>query len=280
MPTNDEFRFVSLLALELENGDISLPSLPDVVLKSRKLLESDNCDFERISQVVAVDPVLVSKLFIYANSVFYNRSDIKAETLDAAISRLGFEVVRNTAMSLAMKQLYNTDTRDEVARYVREVWLQGIKLSCMAHALARSQSSLNQETAYLCGLMHEVGKLYILTKAEEFPDFLGDTEKLEAVMREWNPQISKSIVESWDFPNDVIESTDPETYAHPEEDAEPSMLDIMVVADTLLENASEDDVIAFAESPSWQRLGMSDAAAAKVMERYQEKLETVQQSLA
>lgn len=280
MSTNDEFRFVSLLALELENGDISLPSLPDVVLKIRKLLESDNCDFQRISQAVTMDPVLVSKLFVFANSAYYNRANIKAETLDAAISRLGFEVVRNTAMSLAMKQLYKSDTRDDVARYVREVWSRGITLSCMAYALARTQTNLNQETAYLCGLMHEVGKLYILTKAEEFPDFLGDTEKLEAVMHEWNPQVSKSIVESWGFPHDVVESTDPETYADPDEAAEPSFLDVMVVAETLLQNAGDEDVISFEESPSWQRLGMNEAAAAKVMERYEQKLETVQQSLA
>ena len=60
MASNDEFRFVSLLALELENGDISLPSLPDVVLKIRKLLERDNCTFDLISQAVSVDSVLVS----------------------------------------------------------------------------------------------------------------------------------------------------------------------------------------------------------------------------
>ena len=68
MENSDQFRFVSLLALELENGDISLPSLPDVVLKIRKLLESDTCDFERVSQAVSVDPVLVSRLFVYSNS--------------------------------------------------------------------------------------------------------------------------------------------------------------------------------------------------------------------
>jgi HD-like signal output (HDOD) protein len=45
MAHTDEFRFVSLLALELDNGDIYLPSLPDVVLKIRALLEKDNCDF-------------------------------------------------------------------------------------------------------------------------------------------------------------------------------------------------------------------------------------------
>ena len=280
MASNDEFRFVSLLALELENGDISLPSLPDVVLKIRKLLERDNCTFDLISQAVSVDAVLVSRLFVFANSAYYNRANIKAETLDAAISRLGFEVVRNTAMSLAMKQLYNTDTRDDLARHVREVWLHGIRLSCMAYAVARGQSQLNQETAYLCGLMHEVGKLYILTKAEEFPEFLGEPEKLESVMQEWNPQVSKSIVESWGFPDEVVESTDPETYAHPDTDAEATLLDVIVAADLLLRLGDQEPDSEFADNLSCVRLGLDAENAANVISGYETKLETVQQSLA
>lgn len=277
---NDEFRFVSLLALELENGDISLPSLPDVVLKIRKLLESDNCTFDLISQVVSVDPVLVSRLFVFANSAYYNRANIKAETLDAAISRLGFEVVRNTAMSLAMKQLYNTDTRDDVARHVRAVWTRGIQLSCMAYAIARTQGQINQETAYLCGLMHDVGKLYILTKAEDFPEFLGDAEKLESVMEEWNPQVSKSIVESWGFPEEVVESTDPVTYAHPDTEADASLIDVIIAADMLLALGDQEPDFDITDHLSCIRLDLDVEKIADVMSRYETKLATVQQSLA
>lgn len=280
MADNDEFRFVSLLALELENGDISLPSLPDVVLKIRKLLESDNCTFDLISQVVSVDPVLVSRLFVFANSAYYNRANIKAETLDAAISRLGFEVVRNTAMSLAMKQLYKTDTRDDVARHVRAVWTRGIKLSCMAYAIARTQGQINQETAYLCGLMHDVGKLYILTKAEDFPEFLGDPEKLESVMEEWNPQVSKSIVESWGFPDEVVESTDPTTYARPDTDADASLIDVVVAADMLLALGDQEPDFDITDHLSCIRLDLDVDKIADVMSRYETKLATVQQSLA
>lgn len=75
-----------------------------MVLKIRALLERDDCDFARVSQAISVDPVLVSKLFVFTNSAYYNRANIKIDTLDAAIGRLGFEVVRNTAMSMAMKQ--------------------------------------------------------------------------------------------------------------------------------------------------------------------------------
>lgn len=279
MDKNDHFRFVSLLALELENGDIRLPSLPDVVLKVRKMLESDNCDFQLISQAVSVDPVLVSRLFVFANSAYYNRGNIKADTLDAAISRLGFEVVRNTAMSLAMKQLYDADKNDKAARYQRAVWARGMKLSCMAYAIAKKRSNLNRESAYLCGLMHEVGKLYILTKTEDFPEFLGDPESLDAVMEEWNPQISKSIIESWGFPDEVAESSDPGTYVEHDTSAAPALVDVMAVARILVDGKEEKLQTVFEKDDSCIKLGVDEDIAADVMLAYRDKLQSMQQSL-
>jgi HD-like signal output (HDOD) protein len=280
MENSDQFRFVSLLALELENGDISLPSLPDVVLKIRKLLESDSCDFERVSQAVSVDPVLVSRLFVYSNSAYYNRANIKIDTLDAAIGRLGFEVVRNTAMSLAMKQLYSSDKNNKLARHLRTVWARGMKLSCMAYALAKKQDDLNHESAYLCGLMHEIGKLYILTKAGDFPEFLGNSESLISVMEEWSPQISKSIIESWGFPDDVAESTDPASYVDDDVESAPTFVDVMIVAKLLVDGTDEKLSTLFEEDPACIRLGISENVAADVMLAYREKLNSMQQSLA
>jgi len=277
---NDYFRFVSLLALELENGDISLPSLPDVVMKIRKMLESDDCDFERISQAVSVDPVLVSRLFVFSNSAYYNRANIKIDTLDGAIGRLGFEVVRNTAMSMAMKQLYDSDKHGESAKYQRKVWAQGMKLSCMAYAIAKRHSNLNQETAYLCGLMHEVGKLYILTKTKDFPEFLSDPESLEALMEEWNPQISKSIIESWGFPEDVVESTDAATYINDDPEAEPDLVDVIFVAKLLVDGNQGKLKALFEKDASCVKLGINEDVAADVLLAYREKLKTMQQSLA
>jgi len=280
MDQSEHFRFVSLLALELENGDIHLPSLPDVVLKIRKMLASDDCDFEKISQAVSVDPVLVSRLFVFANSAYYNRANIKADTLDAAIGRLGFEVVRNTAMSFAMKQLYSSDKNSDAAKYQRAVWARGMKLSCMAYAISKKRSELNHETAYLCGLMHEVGKLYILTKAEDFPEFLGDRTSLDAVMEEWNPQISKSVIESWGFPDEVAESTDPATYLVHDAEASPDLVDVIVTAKLLLDGNEEKLETVFAEDESCVKLGMNKEIAAEVMRTYRDKLKSMQQSLS
>ena len=277
MQNNDEFRFVSLLALELDNGDIYLPSLPDVVLKIRSLLEKDNCDFAVISQAISVDPVLVSRLFVVANSAYYNRANVKIDTLEGATGRLGFEVVRNTAMSLAMKQLHKSDKNEKAAKHVRKIWAHGMKLSSMAHAVASRSSNLNHETAYLCGLMHEVGKLYILTKAEDFPDLLGKPESLARVMEEWNPQVSKSIIESWSFPDDVAESTDPAAYADPDPQVQPSYADVMFVTKLLIDDNTGNLKEVLAENVSCQKLRVDNETAADVMLAYREKIKSMQQ---
>ncbi|MDX1498769.1 MAG: HDOD domain-containing protein [Woeseiaceae bacterium] len=274
---NDEFRFVSLLALELDNGDIALPSLPDVVLKIRSLLADEKADFERISRAVSMDPALVSRLLVFANSAFYNRANIKIESLETAISRLGVEVVRNTAMSLAMKQLYASEKHSHAAKFLRAIWARGMKLSCMAFAVAQVRRQLNAETAYLCGLLHEIGKLYIVTKAEEFPELLGKRESFDTILESWNPQISKSIIESWNFPDEVAESTSPDDYLDRDPESAVAYVDIVHVAKVLLDSAGAVDM---ASDASFIKLGLDEKSVADVMTKYRDKLKTMQESLA
>jgi HD-like signal output (HDOD) protein len=254
-----------------------LPSLPDVVLKIRALLEKDDCDFARVSQAISVDPVLVSRLFVFANSAYYNRANIKIDTLDAATGRLGLEVVRNTAMSMAMKQLHSADKNSKTTRQLRAVWAKGMKMSCMAYAVAKQRSGLSHETAYQCGLMNEVGNLYILTKAGDFPDLLGDAESLQRVVTEWNPQVAKSIIESWGFSEEVAESADPESYVDSDLDSAASDADVMTVARLLVGDNQEKLTTPFEEEVSCRKLGVDQKTAANILLAYREKLKSMQQ---
>jgi HD-like signal output (HDOD) protein len=278
MSKEDQFRFVSLLALELQNGDIALPSLPDVVMKIRQMLESAAADFEQISQAVSVDPVLVSRLFVFANSAYYNRANIEIETLDAAIGRLGFEVVRNTAMSLAMKQLYASEKHSHAAKQLRAIWARGMKLSCMSFAVAKRVPAINEETAFLAGLMHEVGKLYIVTKAEEFPDILGNPKSLQAMFDEWNAQISKSIIESWGFSEDMAESADPAQYLDDNLDNPPKLVDVVYVAKLLVDDADVEG-LDLSEVPACVKIKIDKDTLPDVLGGYRDKLTSMQSSL-
>ncbi len=275
----DQFRFVNLLALELSNGDISLPSLPDVVLKIRNMLDNENTDFDQISTAVSMDPVLVSKLFVYANSALYNRAGVTIDTLEGAIGRLGFEVVRNTAMSIAMEQLYLAEKHSHAKKYMQRAWARGMKLSSMGWAVARCQKRVNEESAFLAGLMHDVGTLYIITKTDDFPELLGEEKSFYEIVAQWNPQIGKSIIESWGFSEEMAESADHDSYMASDNGAEdPRLVDVMYVSELLVDKGEEDE-IDYDSIPACRRLGIDENSVAAVMEQYADKLKSMQASV-
>lgn len=279
MSDEHAMRFVTQLARELSAGSVKLPSLPDVVLKIRKLLEEENCDFGRVAQAIGTDPMLVSRLLVFANSTAFNPTGQRIESLDAAISRLGFELIRNTAIALALKQMYLGEKHKSVAAVLRELWRRSMQLSALAYCIAEAHDELDSETAYLCGLVHEVGKVYILTKSRDFPEFLGDPHALELILNEWHAKIGKSILESWDFPNEVCESADPRGYLSEYTHDAPSFADVTFVAERMLA-AEADGAPNFATMPSSVKLGITDELAADILVRYRGKLLEVQDTLA
>jgi hypothetical protein len=99
-------------------------------------------------------------------------------------------------------------------------------------------------------------------------------------MNEWNPQISKSIIESWDFPEEVVESTDPLTYAPQDVDDDATFLDVMIAAKIMVDDDKDHVVTRLTENEYSQRLGIDDAAVESIRSRYDEKLATVRQSLS
>lgn len=138
---------------------------------------------------------------------------------------------------------------------------------------------MTKRRSCLCGLLHEVGKLYIITKAEEFPDFLGDKTSFDAVLETWNSQISKSIIESWGFPDEVAQSADPSTYLDHDAESAACFVDVVHVAKWLVDHGQEE-AMDMSEDPSCVKLGLNKETVAGVMAAYRDKLKTMQQSLA
>jgi HD-like signal output (HDOD) protein len=52
---------------------------------------------------------------------------------------------------------------------------------------------VNPDEALLTGMMHGIGKLYVLTRATDHPELFADTDTLDAIIRQWHPSIGKAI---------------------------------------------------------------------------------------
>ena len=277
--TDQGFDFVRQLARELEAGDVRLPSFPAVIVKIRDMLEDEEVDFDQLSEVVSADAALVSRLFVFANSSYHNRTGENVSSLPAAISRLGLGLVRNTALSLAIKQLVFSENHNELADYLKRLWVRSVRLASLSHAVASYAPRVENETAFLTGLLHEIGMLYILSKSKQYPDFLGDRQSLERVLDEWHSQVGRSIVESWGFPDEVVHTMVPTEFIDEHTHLEPALVDVIYVA-SLLQRMEEAQWADLSQDPVVRKFNLSESNWETLGQLFRDKLETVQQSLS
>ena len=239
MSANEQTQFLHELAQNLNSKEIALPSFPDVVVKIRSALEDPECSSDRLAEVAKTDPVLVSRLLVAANSAFHNRAGIKIVDLNLAISRLGFETVRNTAIALAVEQIFNASQHKDLRERLAALWDRSIRMSSMCFAIGSKVPTVNSDNAFLCGLLNEVGKLYILTKARSYPEFLGDSHSLETVLNDWHPRVGRSIVESWGFDRAIANTLEHDGSGDSIAGRDANLGDVVVAASLLIDSAED-----------------------------------------
>ena len=279
MSADEQTKFLQELAEDLNSKNIELPSFPDVVINIRSALEDPKCTAENLADVVRTDPVLVARLLMAANSAFHNRAGIEIVDLNLAISRLGFEVVRNTAITLAVEQIFNASQHEQLRDSIKDIWTSSLSLASMCFVLARNTDTVNPDNAFLCGLLHEVGKLYILTKARDYPALMGDPESLGTVLDQWYTSIGRSIVESWGFSDEIADSLEYVENLNDDSDSPATVIDVMYSARLLLEDEDDEKLDASTHSaPAKVRLSLETVAA--VREAYDLHAQSMRQSVS
>ena len=290
MAASPHFEFVSDLANAFNKGAICLPSFPDIVVRIRKTLQQDDVCVEKVVKVVKTDPALVSKLLVFANSAAHNPSGYAITSVDVAVSRLGFELVKNTAVSLAVRQMFLAKKHKDLAPKLRAIWQDSMQLSAMCSAAADGRKQFDQDTAFVCGLLHYVGKLYILTRAKDYPGFASDDAMLQSVIDEWHPKVGTSVVESWEFGEEISNTIDTAEHVTHYVSKAPDLVDIVATAEVLLghvkaavgagkDPAKVEHDKPVSDHPSMARLGISDGDLPLLYLTFQEKLSVVREAL-
>tara|TARA_R110002096_G_scaffold130643_5_gene279909 strand:+ start:5120 stop:5962 length:843 start_codon:yes stop_codon:yes gene_type:complete len=278
VPADEQSRFLQELAEDLNSKNIQLPSFPDVVINIRTALEDPTCSAERLASVVTTDPVLVARLLMAANSAFHNRAGIEIIDLNLAISRLGFEVVRNTAITLAVEQIFAASEHEALRDAIEQIWNSSLSLASMSFVIARNAGNVNPDNAFLCGLLHEVGRLYILTKAAHYPKLMGDPEALKNLQDQWYASVGKSIIEAWGFSGEIADSLGSGDDIDDRGNTAATMVDVVLLAKLLLrgiEDAADDSAF---PGPA-RKLNISANALPSITAAYDLHAQSMRQSV-
>jgi HD-like signal output (HDOD) protein len=206
LPNTVVFAFVKMLAAELSQGPVELPSVPDIVLQLQRTLSDENVTNDTVVRVVGAEPMLAGKLLNMANSAALNASGRKIADLRTAVARVGFNIVRSAALSFAVDQLRKAEEYKHLQGPLDVLWKGSVQIAALSHVLARRFTSLNGDAALLTGLMHNVGRIYILTRAARHPALVADPLTYHSVVRDWHSNVAKAVLENWRVAEEVVDA--------------------------------------------------------------------------
>lgn len=197
-----EERFVSELLNDLDHDRLVLPTLPEVALKVRDALEDDDASVGQIASVVAMDAALSARLIQVVNSPLL-RASKHIDSLEAAITRMGLNMTRNMVTSMVMEQMFQA-TSDVTDQRLRDIWEHSTQVAAISHALAGQFTRLQPDQALLAGLVHDIGALPILSRAEDVPELLEDEAMLDRIVERAHGRIGEAILKHWGFSDDLV----------------------------------------------------------------------------
>ena len=216
MPTSDEptlpsssagaFAFVAELAQEVSKGRVELPSFPDVAVRVRKVLADEDVSNDQIARVVGSDAGLAARLLTLANSAALNRSGRSVADLKTAVNRIGHNNVRTAAVSFAIAQLRRAGELKHISKELEQLWTEATMVAALSYALASRATNINADESMLAGLLHNVGKIYVLARAHRHDSLFKDPAAIAQVLRDWHANVGKAIVENWGFPAHIADA--------------------------------------------------------------------------
>ncbi|MCW8853186.1 MAG: HDOD domain-containing protein [Gammaproteobacteria bacterium] len=271
--------FFEDLKQAVESDQLVLPTLPEVALKIRDAVESENTSAQQIAETLTQDASLSARLIQVANSPLY-RSRTPIEDLQMAVTRLGIRMVRDLVISLAMKQIYQA-TSDVLDERFRDIWGASVEVAAICRMLATTIPGINPEQALLAGLIHNIGSLPVLLMAEDDDDLFQDANALTDIIWEIQGKVGELILKTWNFPDnmtEVVKECHNFDYDHVE--AGPNLVDIVQVA--LLQGGHVDAAHEPADwnsVPAFAKLGMDTEVNVVEMDENQEIIENTKQSL-
>jgi HD-like signal output (HDOD) protein len=190
--------FLHRLATEVSKGSVDLPCFPDVVFRIRKALADPNTTAEKTVTIIGAEPRLAARLLQSANSAAFNTSGRPLTDLRSAITRLGHQLVQSATMAYAVQQLKHAESLRSIAKPLSELWNQCISVAAVCQAVAR-RTKVSPDEAFLTGLLHGIGRLYIMVREVGHTATLGADRALLDLVADWHPSIGKAVLENWGF---------------------------------------------------------------------------------
>lgn len=260
--------------------ETSLPSLPGSLMRIRNMLRDYNTSTRAISNAISYEPNLVIRLLRMANSSLYCLEK-NVTTIPVAIDVIGTKILHDIVMLEITSSAFSKEINRSIA--ARKVWEHSLVVALFARELGETLRMHGTEEAFTCGLLHDIGKIILLTRDEEeyspILEISGEYDMLSSESKIYgynHTEVGSLITRRWGLPEEVSYTI---LYHHnPSQSDQPMMVaHIVDVADIMANikgfgiRVEDPEKISFSESVI--KLRLSEEILESCWEKIQPNIE-------
>ncbi len=237
--TGAAFNFVRMLATELSGGSLNLLAFPEIAVRVRRVLSDPRCTLEQVVRVVGTEPTLAARLLRMANSASLNRSGKEVTDLRTAVNLLGYDMVRSVSISFSMAQVRQISKLATLEPHLTDLWERSTSVAAFAFVLAKQCTKINPDEAMLTGMMHGIGKLYVLTRVVDHPELFASQSALNQIIEDWHASIGKAILEYWNLSESMAQAVADQADFGRAREGPADLTDVIIVAIIMAAHAAD-----------------------------------------
>lgn len=187
-------------------GELSFPTSLDASRRVLKAVENPDIGLAALAKIVVAEPLLSAKVIRLANSVALNPSGATVSDVRHAVLRVGMDPIKSLAMVLIMDQLRQSHRHAACRELSNRLWERCVHIAALSYVLAKKLTKLNADEAMFAGIVHDLGRFYLLSRAVDYPVLLQDSVVLAETINDLADQAADTVLKALALPPAVLEA--------------------------------------------------------------------------
>jgi putative nucleotidyltransferase with HDIG domain len=190
------------LSWRVAQGTVDLPLLPGVAMEVTNVAAQENADSRVIAELLRKDQALATHVLrVVSSPVYSGRTQIVS--LQQAVARLGVQKIREISLAIAFR--VGVFKLKGFEPEITALFQHSVAAAMFAQEIART-TRRNVEDAFMCGLLHDVGRPVILQALVQ----ILNEQKLHVppsavilATGELHADVGGTLADSWNLPESV-----------------------------------------------------------------------------
>ena len=197
----------------------NFPALSQSISSINRVVADSDESVQALSSVLLKDFALTNKVLRLVNSANYGQFGGTISTISRAVMILGFDAVRNLAVTLILFEHLQNKTQ---ASRLREEMIAAYFTGVTARTLAKQAGAADNEEGFICGVFQHLGRLlasyYFYDESAEIAKLVQQGESVEkaarAVLGISHEELGIQVAQNWHLPENIVNSMQSVSASH------------------------------------------------------------------